>query len=47
MWNMDTPTPVASFECDQGSAGGLDYFCPGGALQYLVTHSAYEGKAQV
>ncbi|XP_051206699.1 cysteine-rich receptor-like protein kinase 40 isoform X3 [Lolium perenne] len=47
MWNMDTPTPVASFECDQGSTSGLDYFCPGGALQYLVTDSEYLGIAQI
>nr|XP_051205719.1 uncharacterized protein LOC127319780 isoform X1 [Lolium perenne] len=47
MWNMDSPTPVASFECHQGPAGGLDYFCPGGALQYLVTYSPYVGIAQI
>jgi coatomer subunit beta' len=52
IWNMDSPTPVASFECDQGFAFGLalalDYFCPGGALQYLVTQSGrYVGSAQI
>ncbi|XP_051209115.1 uncharacterized protein [Lolium perenne] len=46
-WNMDSPTPVASFVCDQGFALALDYFCPGGALQYLVTHSAFRGSAQI
>nr|XP_051206661.1 uncharacterized protein LOC127321676 isoform X2 [Lolium perenne] len=47
IWNMDSPTPVASFVCDQGFALALDYFCPGGALQYLVTHSGHVGSAQI
>nr|XP_051206657.1 putative cysteine-rich receptor-like protein kinase 16 isoform X8 [Lolium perenne] len=47
MWNMDSPTPVASFVCDQRFAFGLDYFCPGGALQYLVAHTAVKGSAQI
>nr|XP_051209203.1 probable serine/threonine-protein kinase PBL17 [Lolium perenne] len=47
MWNMDSPTPVASFKCHPGYAHGLDYFCPGGALPYLVTHTKYEGSAQI
>nr|XP_051209182.1 coatomer subunit beta'-2-like [Lolium perenne] len=47
IWNMDSPTPVASFECDPQFAGDLDYFCPGGALQYLVTHTTFDGSAQI
>nr|XP_051206633.1 coatomer subunit beta'-3-like [Lolium perenne] len=47
IWNMDSPTPVASFECSQEFAFGLDYFCPGGALQYLVTCSACDGSAEI
>ncbi|XP_051206648.2 uncharacterized protein [Lolium perenne] len=45
MWNMDSPTPVASFVCYPES--GLNYFCPGGALQYLVTYTDCMGIAQV
>nr|XP_051205690.1 probable LRR receptor-like serine/threonine-protein kinase At1g53430 [Lolium perenne] len=47
MWNMDSPTPVASFVCDQGFAFTLDYFCHGGALQYLVARTAVKGSAQI
>ncbi|KAM0881630.1 hypothetical protein ACQ4PT_032829 [Festuca glaucescens] len=47
MWNMYSPSPVASFGCDPGFALGLDYFCPGGALQYLVTNNVFEGNAQI
>nr|XP_051205710.1 uncharacterized protein LOC127319769 isoform X2 [Lolium perenne] len=47
IWNMDSPTPVASFVCDQGFAFALDYFCPGGALQYLVAHTEFRGSAQI
>jgi hypothetical protein len=42
---MDSPTPVASQEYSLG--GGLDYFCPGGALQYVVIHAVATGSAEV
>ncbi|KAK1633174.1 hypothetical protein QYE76_007489 [Lolium multiflorum] len=47
MWNMDSPTPIASFECDPQFSRGLDYFCLGGALQYLVTRSVCDGRAEI
>ncbi|XP_051205705.1 uncharacterized protein [Lolium perenne] len=47
IWDMysPSPTPVASFECGSRHARGLDYFSPGGDLQYLVAR--LYGRAQI
>ncbi|XP_071676229.1 coatomer subunit beta'-1-like [Lolium perenne] len=47
IWNMYSPTPVTSFDCNSRDVRALDYFILGGDLQYLVTSFSWSGSARI